>query len=345
MEDNRFSARVTPSKALYKELGRIQMKKTKNSVLFLILGIVLTVADIVLTYLGGMGGVTIVVGAYLMFFYWLFLGDEIGSGIYKSIHKKRRDVTDTYYFGETSFSVYNGEETSSVKYELIIDAYETEKIFALFKTKNMAYVLPKNGFTQGTAAAFRRFIGAKTGSPVKRIRTKRNLPLRIVAAVLIFAVMLGARIGADTLYRNRIAQPVPFTVENYTIELNHDFSRDESGEGEYDMGVFSNNAGVLVWCYTQEELVEWLGECESAHEYMKRISEIWGMQREDVGVDAQGRPYLEYTEETDEDVWYCYDVGQMQDDCFWLTQFYCFEEYSEEYIGQFIDWSTTIEIK
>lgn len=344
MEENRFSAQVTPSKALYKELGRIQMKKSKNTLLFLILGILLTVTDLVLTYLEGMGGVTVVVGAYLMFFYWLFLGDELGAGLYKNIHKSRRNITDTYYFGENSFSVYNGEENSSVNYELILDVYENDKVFALFKTKNTAYVLPKNGFTQGTAAEFRRFIGAKTGHPVKRIRTKRNLPLRIVAAVLIFAAMLGARIGADALHRNKIEQPVPFTVGNYTIDLNGSFSRDESGEGEYDMGMFSDDVGVLVWRYTQEELVEWLGECESANEYMKRISETWGMQREDVGMDAQGRPYLEYTEEIDGEVWYWYSVGQMEDDDFWFTQFYCFEEYSEKYVDDFIKWAATIEI-
>lgn len=344
MDENRFSAKVIPEKKYYKDFGCIHMKKSKNSLLFLILTIISFSADMVLTYCQGFGTISsMLTFTYLMFFYWLFYGDFIGGVAYRNIHKKQQGLPQTYYFGETNFSIYTELENSAVNYQALGDVYENGRIFALYNTKNTAFIIPKSSFVEGTPIQFRSFIGEKIGKEVKRVRTYDRTALRIVIAVLAFVFMFGAMFFADWLHDKTYEQPQTFSKGDYSVTLTREFEEDTFDD--LYLGVFRDDVGILVYRYTEEELAAVVGESDSTLGYMQNLAEYFQLDRSDACWGSGGMACLEYTSEVDGDTWYYYDVLQMKGDILWLTEFFGPEEQADAYAEDFAAWAKTINIK
>ena len=345
MEENRFSVKVTPEKKYYKDFGRLHVKKSKKFLVFLIFSIVLFALDIVLAYLDGFSevGTATLTLTYLLFFYWLFYGDFIGRASYRNVNKKQQGQQLTYYFGDSSLSAYSELVSSNVSYEAISDVYENNNIFVLYNSKSTGFVLPKDCFTEGTPESFRSFIAEKVGKPVKKVRTHDRMAVRIVIAVLAFAAMFGALIGADMLRDKTVAAPLTFTEGDYSITLTKEFEQDS--DGDWDLGAFTDEVGVTVYRYTQEELTESYGAADSAMGYLQNMAESWGLDREDVYLNSAGKAVSESVSESDGEDWYCYDVVDMKDGCVWLTEFICPDDMYEEYYDLFDSWSSSIVIE
>lgn len=345
MEENRFSAKVIPEKKNYKDFGRVHMKKSKASLLFLIFSIVLFALDMVLAYLNGFSELSTatVTLTYLMFFYWLFYGDFIGRASYRNINKKQQGQPLTYYFGDSSLSAYSELVSSNASYEAISDVYENDNIFVLYNSKSTGFVIPKNCFTEGTPDTFRTFITEKIGKPVKRVRTRDRLALRIVIAVLAFAVMIGSLVAVDFIRDRVSSEPAEFTTDNYSIMLTKEFEQDN--DGDWDLGAFTDEAGVIVYRYTQEEISDYVGEADSAMGYLQNMAENWGLEREDVYLNMHGAACMEYISEVDGEDWYYYDVVYLKGDDLWMTEFFCPDSESDDYYDLFDNWASSITIK
>lgn len=343
MEENRFSARVVPEKKYFKDFGRIHMKKTKSALTMLIMALVLFAATLVVTYLDGIGHTSYALtAAYMLFFWWLFFGDFMGHTSYRSIYKKQQGLPQTYYFGETGLSTYTELESSSVSYQAIGDVYENGRIFALYNTKNTAFIIPKSSFIEGTPAQFRQFIAEKTGKKVRRVRTYDRTALKIVAAVLVFLVMLGVWILADWLHEQKTAAPQTFTVGNYSITLPEAFQ--EKTMEDFDLAVISDDASVFVSRYTTETFSQYFGEADSAQGYMENLAVSLGLAAGDVWMDG-GAAHLEYVSEVEDNTYYYFSVLHLRGDTLYITEFSCLDAEIDAHVDDFLTWEESITIK
>lgn len=96
----------------------------------------------------------------------LFLQRIMAWSTLRALHQATGDGERRFVFSEDSFlGIQSGTETVW-RYETIQDVYETEGYFLLRFDKLTSSIIDKEGFTQGTAEGFRRFIQGKTGKPV-----------------------------------------------------------------------------------------------------------------------------------------------------------------------------------
>ena len=79
-----------------------------------------------------------------------------------------REVTSA--FGPEGFTQTSKATEGRFRYDQIQRICETSEYFLFYLDHNLGQVYSKNGFTKGTAMAFREFIGRKTGLTVQNIR-------------------------------------------------------------------------------------------------------------------------------------------------------------------------------
>lgn len=96
----------------------------------------------------------------------LFLRRIMARSSLRALRQAAGDQERRFLFSEDSFlGTQSGTETTW-QYETVQDAYETEGYFLLRFDKLTCIILDKEGFAQGTAEGFRRFIEGKIGKPV-----------------------------------------------------------------------------------------------------------------------------------------------------------------------------------
>ncbi|MBD5152912.1 MAG: YcxB family protein [Oscillibacter sp.] len=79
-----------------------------------------------------------------------------------------REVTAT--FGPENYTHVSKSADSRFSYDRIQMVCETQDYFLFYLSGNLGQIYAKNGFTKGTAMAFRDFISRKTGLQVQNIR-------------------------------------------------------------------------------------------------------------------------------------------------------------------------------
>ena len=84
------------------------------------------------------------------------------------VQEDAREVTTT--FGPEDFTQVSKAAEGKFRYDQIQNICETSEYFLLYLDHNLGPIYQKNGFTKGTAMAFREFISKKTGLPVRNIR-------------------------------------------------------------------------------------------------------------------------------------------------------------------------------
>ena len=62
---------------------------------------------------------------------------------------------------EVSAETENASETGTMKYSVIHKVMEDEQCFYLYRTKNQAHIIDKDGFISGNAEDFREFLRGK----------------------------------------------------------------------------------------------------------------------------------------------------------------------------------------
>lgn len=86
----------------------------------------------------------------------------------KYVLPEAQEVTSS--FGDDGFSQVSNAADNHFRYEQIEMICETSQYFLFYLDHNLGQVYDKNGFTKGTAMAFRDFISRKTGLQIRNIR-------------------------------------------------------------------------------------------------------------------------------------------------------------------------------
>ena len=76
----------------------------------------------------------------------------------------------TTVFGPDGFTQTSKAASGVFRYDQIQHVCETSRYFLFYLDHNLGQIYDKNGFTKGTAMAFREFITQKTGTLVQNIR-------------------------------------------------------------------------------------------------------------------------------------------------------------------------------
>ena len=84
------------------------------------------------------------------------------------VQEDAREVTTA--FGPEDFTQASKAAEGKFRYDQIQNICETSEYFLLYLDHNLGQIYDKNGFTKGTAMAFREFISKKTGLQVRNIR-------------------------------------------------------------------------------------------------------------------------------------------------------------------------------
>ena len=109
-------------------------------------------------------------GALALFLVVIIYGEDRLNGRIsaKYLLPDAKDVTAS--FGSEEYISATASSESHFTYDQIHAVCETEDYFLLYLNRNLGQIYDKNGFTKGTAMAFREFISRKTGLQVRNVR-------------------------------------------------------------------------------------------------------------------------------------------------------------------------------
>lgn len=96
----------------------------------------------------------------------LFLRRIMARSSLRALRQATGDQERRFVFSEESFLGFQSGTETTWQYGAVQDAYETEGYFVLRFDKLTCIILDKEGFAQGTAEGFRRFIERKIGKPI-----------------------------------------------------------------------------------------------------------------------------------------------------------------------------------
>ena len=98
----------------------------------------------------------------------IFGEDQLNGRISaKYVIPDAREVTAS--FGPDGYVTATASSESHFTYDQIQAVCETSDCFLFYLNRHLGQIYDKNGFTRGTAMAFRDFISRKTGLPVRNI--------------------------------------------------------------------------------------------------------------------------------------------------------------------------------
>lgn len=108
--------------------------------------------------------VFIVLGLLLIF--W-----PTGSGLAKKNWKKFPDKgkVQIFCFAKDRFYQRTESENYELEYSVLKDLMEDKRVFLLFFSDQVAYILHKDGFTSGDADSFRTFLTERTGLTMRQL--------------------------------------------------------------------------------------------------------------------------------------------------------------------------------
>ena len=166
MEDNRYTVKASFDLNAAKAADRATQRNFYIVMwAFLALVVLMGVLNVCvlgnddLPFWGGMAGALLVlILVYRLLYPRLLL---------RNYNKKVGEVV--YNFGDEGIRAETALAQDTLRYELLVKLIDTKDYILLYPQKNSAYVLPKAGFTQGSAADFLPFIEQKTGLTAKHI--------------------------------------------------------------------------------------------------------------------------------------------------------------------------------
>ena len=109
-------------------------------------------------------------GALALFLLVIVYGEDWLNGQInaKNILPEAKEVTAS--FGPEEYVSATASSENRFSYDQIHAVCETDAYFLFYLDRNLGQIYDKNGFTKGTAMAFRDFISRKTGLPVRNVR-------------------------------------------------------------------------------------------------------------------------------------------------------------------------------
>lgn len=109
-------------------------------------------------------------GVLALFLLVIIVWEDRLNGRFRARHvlQDAREVTAS--FGPDGYTSTSRATDSSFTYDQIRTVCETSEYFLFYLDRNLGQIYRKDGFTKGTAMAFRDFISRKTGLTVRNIR-------------------------------------------------------------------------------------------------------------------------------------------------------------------------------
>ena len=280
--------------------------------------------------------------AMVVLFLQVFFPEINGNGTYAAA--RSGSLPDTFVFTDEQIQTSSPITSSNVAYAAIVDAAETDRIFALYVNRQSALVLPKNSIAPDEADQFRTFLEEKLGKPVRRFPANNKKRFFYLGAMLALAVALIA--GAIFLRNWRNNRPQTFTTGAYSISLPQYFTEETPDtENGWLLEVSSHFVYVSVFNETDGELLDaGYSPAMSTSAYLEGILEFYDVTPETIVTTDSGIAYCFATGEFDGTTYcYCYAV-QHGADAFWCTELFTTAALRSEYESLFLDWIQTIRI-
>lgn len=348
----RFEVSFIADEPLFREFGETHAARNKRPRLLIVCGFLLLICSglLFLSMVGTGDGLspfavfTLLMGLFAVV-YGLFYGRILGTSSYKISGRTFVGQPVTCRFDDAYFYTLTRLQTSTICYEGIVEAVESDRLFVLYTGKGTGHILPKSGFTLGTPEQFREFIAARTGRPVRTISMRKNArTLCLIAA----AAVLAADMAGPLLYAGYLRRaPSTLTVDNYSITVVGRF--DENPESAYDLEAYRDQEIYVLACYyTQEDMVYYCGEQDSAGDYLREFTEsMEGVRQVEYGILPGGAPYSAYYWSDENDVSFFYISSFCADPergGYWLTELCCVEEKRSQYEDTFLAWADSVRI-
>ena len=136
-------------------------KNLFQNAVFIVLGVVSVVMAIFYDDSWIMRLILAALGAYMIVQPFMSLDKMTKAEI--RIYKKGRTRDAHYTFREEDFRISGIQSPMLYPYFQILSAYEDKNYFYLYYTDERAYLVDKNGFTQGESAEFRKMLKEQLG--------------------------------------------------------------------------------------------------------------------------------------------------------------------------------------
>lgn len=339
----RFEFHCTPQRKDCSELSRIQTYRTKRwPRLVTHIGVPLLVALYALLLVLGDPQPYLLIVAATVLFLQVFLPELAGYSIYAAMRKGA--LADTYRFTDEQLQVSSAVSNSTVSYAAIIDAVETDRIFALYINGQSAFLIPKSAIGPEALDQFRAFLEEKLGRPVRRI-TATGMR-RFVYLGVVLALSAALITGAIFLRNWRNNRPQTFTTGAYSISLPQYFTEETPDtENGWLLEISSHFVYVSVFNETDGALLDaGYSPAMSTSAYLEDILKFYDVTPETIVTTDSGIAYCFATGEFDGTTYcYCYAV-QHGADAFWCTELFTTAALRSEYESLFLDWIQTIRI-
>ncbi len=351
----RFEITFLADKGLFQEYGELHISKIRSSILYLIMGFVCLVCAGALFFQSVISPDPLDSPSFFFLFmglffviYGLFYGKFLGSVMFKNGDRTFAGQPMVYRFDDGYFYALSRLQTSTIRYEAIMEVVESEKIFAMYVGQGAALLMPKDGFTLGSADQFREFIAARTGKPVRFISVKKRVYYRI-AGLIAAGLIVVADVAGPILYAGYLRNaPSTLTVGNYAITVTGGFYRNE--ESDYDLEIYwEEGIGLLACYYSQEDMEYFCGKQNSTEEYLKEfVQTVQSVERPEYGTLPNGTTYSAHYWSDEEGNEYFY-VNCLYEDGerggYWLTEVYCLRESREQYEERFMTWANSVVVQ
>ncbi len=338
--EQHFSVEYTGSRKLYNEFGYIHVKRQKAWAVMLICVIVLMILAVLRAVLYGQIDFTILIPTTIFYIMWLIADYYTGAISYGAANKATRGNPVHLVFSENELTSETSTSSSKIAYPSFLDGFESDNLFALYNSKLTAILVPKAGFTEGTADDFRDFISQKIG-PIRRVqRSKRRRILGIVLGVCFVLAMVGG-VFANRWWNNRL---VTFESAPYSIRLPAAFT--EEHEEGYPLTARTDDVYLSVASTTKQELADnGLTGIETLADYTEFFESVFDVSIGEKRTLENGAVCYAYKIDWENDASYYYcDAFSESDDAFWVTEFYCYTTTQEKYAPLFYEWASTIQI-
>lgn len=338
--EQQFTVDYSASRKLYNEYGYIHVKRQKAWGVMLICVILLMVLAVIRVVFDGKIDLTILIPTVIFYVMWLFADYYTGALSYGAANKATRGNPVHMVFSENELTSEASTYSSKIAYPSFLDGFESDNLFALYNSKLTAFLVPKDGFTEGTADGFREFISQKIG-PIRRVQ--RSTKRRVLGVVLGVCFVL-AMVGGFFAYRWWNNRLVTFESEPYSIRLPAYFHQGK--EEGYPFVANTKDVYISVASTSKQDLLDkGLTGIETLADYTAFFESVFDVSFSEKRTLENGDVCYTFTVdwENDEGCYYC-DAFTESGDAFWVTEFYCDKTLEGKYASLFFEWAETVQI-
>lgn len=331
----RFSLEFSQSKKHYREFGNIHVKHTKSWVIILVCVIILMAINVAFTAFKGKLEIKFLIPTMVFYFYWLFADLYIGTLSYNNANKATRGEPARLTFTQTEMISEQAGSSSKAVYQAFTDVCESDSLFALYTSKTSAILVPKTGFTEGTADGFRDFISQKIGA-VRRIPSSKKRRIWGIVLGMAFALAMAA-----VLWLNN--REVQFGNTPYSITLPAAF--EEYKNDAFAFSARTKEVQISAFPDEKQTLLDYgITDVKTVDDYADLFAEIYELEDCTRTTLENGTVCLTYTMDYENTTYYYCDALTESSDAFWITEFYCKASAQDKYAPLFLQWANSIRI-